>query len=277
MPLQSGSDRVLQAMRRSYRQERYLGIIDRVRAAMPDAAITTDIIVGLPGRDRGRLRADARRRAGGPVRRRVHVPVLPAARHPGRRRWTARCRRPSCRSATSGWSQLQDDIVLGGEQDAGRPRARRPRRRGRGPQGRRDAPPVRPRPRQPARALQPRRPRRRSSAPSRRHRDRPGHLRRTAPPGRRRSGPRASAAPGPATPGSRARRRGPHAGVLLGMPTMPALRSRPGQAADRAAPRRARGLRAPARRPCAGLVVRVHHPALRARRGRSRCARATTC
>ncbi|MCU7730003.1 tRNA (N6-isopentenyl adenosine(37)-C2)-methylthiotransferase MiaB [Actinoplanes sp. KI2] len=49
MPLQSGSDRVLKAMRRSYRQEKYLGIIDQVRAAMPDAAITTDIIVGFPG------------------------------------------------------------------------------------------------------------------------------------------------------------------------------------------------------------------------------------
>src|ERR1700730_15927791 len=49
MPLQSGSDRVLRAMRRSYRAERYLGIIDRVRAAMPHAAITTDLIVGFPG------------------------------------------------------------------------------------------------------------------------------------------------------------------------------------------------------------------------------------
>ncbi len=49
MPLQSGSDSVLKAMRRSYRQEKYLGIIERVRAAMPDAAITTDIIVGFPG------------------------------------------------------------------------------------------------------------------------------------------------------------------------------------------------------------------------------------
>ena len=49
MPLQSGSDRILRAMRRSYRAERYLGIIDRVRAAMPDAAITTDLIVGFPG------------------------------------------------------------------------------------------------------------------------------------------------------------------------------------------------------------------------------------
>jgi tRNA-2-methylthio-N6-dimethylallyladenosine synthase len=49
MPLQSGSDDVLRRMRRSYRRDRYLGIIDRVRAAMPDAAITTDIIVGFPG------------------------------------------------------------------------------------------------------------------------------------------------------------------------------------------------------------------------------------
>jgi tRNA-2-methylthio-N6-dimethylallyladenosine synthase len=49
MPLQSGSDAVLRAMRRSYRREKFLGIIERVRAAMPDAAITTDIIVGFPG------------------------------------------------------------------------------------------------------------------------------------------------------------------------------------------------------------------------------------
>lgn len=49
MPLQSGSSKVLKDMRRSYRQEKFLGIIERVRAAMPDAAITTDIIVGFPG------------------------------------------------------------------------------------------------------------------------------------------------------------------------------------------------------------------------------------
>ena len=49
MPLQSGSDRVLRLMRRSYRSARYLSILDKVRAAMPDAAITTDIIVGFPG------------------------------------------------------------------------------------------------------------------------------------------------------------------------------------------------------------------------------------
>ncbi len=49
MPLQSGSDRILKAMRRSYRSERFLGILDRVRERIPHAAITTDIIVGFPG------------------------------------------------------------------------------------------------------------------------------------------------------------------------------------------------------------------------------------
>ncbi len=49
MPLQSGSDSILKAMRRSYRAEKYLGILDRVRELIPNAAITTDIIVGFPG------------------------------------------------------------------------------------------------------------------------------------------------------------------------------------------------------------------------------------
>lgn len=49
MPLQSGSNKVLQQMRRSYRTDRYLGIIERVRKAIPHSQITTDIIVGFPG------------------------------------------------------------------------------------------------------------------------------------------------------------------------------------------------------------------------------------
>jgi tRNA-2-methylthio-N6-dimethylallyladenosine synthase len=49
MPLQSGSDAILKAMKRSYRSEKFLGILDRVRARIPNAAITTDIIVGFPG------------------------------------------------------------------------------------------------------------------------------------------------------------------------------------------------------------------------------------
>jgi tRNA-2-methylthio-N6-dimethylallyladenosine synthase len=48
-PLQSGSDRVLGLMRRSYRSARYLDWLGRIRAAIPDIAVTTDIIVGFPG------------------------------------------------------------------------------------------------------------------------------------------------------------------------------------------------------------------------------------
>jgi tRNA-2-methylthio-N6-dimethylallyladenosine synthase len=49
MPLQSGSDTILRAMRRAYRRDRYLAILDNVRRHIPHAAITTDIIVGFPG------------------------------------------------------------------------------------------------------------------------------------------------------------------------------------------------------------------------------------
>ncbi|MBA4506016.1 tRNA (N6-isopentenyl adenosine(37)-C2)-methylthiotransferase MiaB [Corynebacterium sanguinis] len=49
MPLQSGSDKVLKEMRRSYRSKKFLAILDEVRDKLPHAAITTDIIVGFPG------------------------------------------------------------------------------------------------------------------------------------------------------------------------------------------------------------------------------------
>ncbi|MFP4636197.1 MAG: tRNA (N6-isopentenyl adenosine(37)-C2)-methylthiotransferase MiaB [Nitriliruptoraceae bacterium] len=49
LPLQSGSDRILRAMRRSYRQRRFLNLVERTRELLPDAALTTDIIVGFPG------------------------------------------------------------------------------------------------------------------------------------------------------------------------------------------------------------------------------------
>ena len=49
MPLQSGSDEVLRRMKRSYRGKKFLRILDQVRERIPEAAITTDIIVGFPG------------------------------------------------------------------------------------------------------------------------------------------------------------------------------------------------------------------------------------
>jgi tRNA-2-methylthio-N6-dimethylallyladenosine synthase len=49
LPLQSGSTRILKAMRRTYSRERYLRLADEMRAAIPDLALTTDLIVGFPG------------------------------------------------------------------------------------------------------------------------------------------------------------------------------------------------------------------------------------
>src|SRR5213075_2089957 len=49
LPLQSGSTRVLKAMRRTYSRERYLRLVGEMRAAIPDLALSTDIIVGFPG------------------------------------------------------------------------------------------------------------------------------------------------------------------------------------------------------------------------------------
>jgi tRNA-2-methylthio-N6-dimethylallyladenosine synthase len=49
LPLQSGSTRLLKAMRRTYSRERYLDLVERMRAAIPDLALTTDLIVGFPG------------------------------------------------------------------------------------------------------------------------------------------------------------------------------------------------------------------------------------
>src|SRR5436190_2094207 len=49
LPLQSGSTRILKAMRRTYSRERYLRLVDELRAAIPDLALTTDVIVGFPG------------------------------------------------------------------------------------------------------------------------------------------------------------------------------------------------------------------------------------
>jgi tRNA-2-methylthio-N6-dimethylallyladenosine synthase len=53
LPLQSGSTRVLKRMRRTYGRDRYLALVDRLRDAIPDLALTTDVIVGFPGETEG--------------------------------------------------------------------------------------------------------------------------------------------------------------------------------------------------------------------------------
>jgi len=104
MPLQSGSDKVLKAMRRSYRQQRFLGIIERVRAAMPEAAITTDIIVGFPGE----TRTISRRRSKSSIPSATTAPSPSSSRRaarPRRRRWMDSCRTRSRSSAWNAWSR----------------------------------------------------------------------------------------------------------------------------------------------------------------------------
>ena len=59
LPVQSGSTRVLEAMRRRYTRESYLELVGAIRDRLPDVALSTDMIVGFPGRDRRGLRGDA--------------------------------------------------------------------------------------------------------------------------------------------------------------------------------------------------------------------------
>ncbi len=84
LPLQSGSSRVLKAMRRTYSRERYLALAETLRAAIPDLAFGTDIIVGFPGETEDDFRADARGRRS---RSATTAPSRSSTRHvPARRR-----------------------------------------------------------------------------------------------------------------------------------------------------------------------------------------------
>ena len=104
LPVQSGSDRILAAMNRRHTADDYLRMVDRLRAARPDLALSSDFIVGHPGETDGRFRRDAGAGARGrasPRRTASSIRRGPARRPPPRptrcrrRRRTAGCR--SCR------------------------------------------------------------------------------------------------------------------------------------------------------------------------------------
>ena len=137
MPLQSGSDAILRTMRRSYRSERYLGIIDKVRAAMPEAAITTDIIVGFPGETEAGLSSHSRCGCGSAILGSLHLPVLHPRRERRLRPWTTRSPSAVVQERYDRLVDLVGEICLAGEPEASRPASRGDVRRRRGPQGHR--------------------------------------------------------------------------------------------------------------------------------------------
>ena len=189
MPLQSGSDQVLRNMRRSYRQERYLGIIERVRAAMPEAAITTDIIVGFPGETEDDFQATLdvvreARFAGAFTFQYSKRPGTPAADLPDQ------IGPEVVKDRYQRLVAVADDVAWDENKSGRRTDRGADGRRGRGPQGRGDRAALRAGPGQPPRALRddP------HGHPAGRRGDHGGHVRGAAPPGR----------------GRRARRRTPH-------------------------------------------------------------------
>ena len=139
-------------MRRSYRAERYLGIIDRVRAAMPHAAITTDLIVGFPGETEEDFQAtldvvERARFASAFTFQYSKRPGTPAAELPDQ------LPKAVVQERYQRLIDLQERDLPGGERRSGRAHRRAARRHGRGPQGRQHRPDVGPCPRRPAGAL----------------------------------------------------------------------------------------------------------------------------
>ena len=211
MPLQSGSDRILRAMRRSYRSERFLGILDRVRERMPERRHHDRHHRRLPRRDRRRLRRHPAGRRAGAFHERLHLPVLDPRGHSrgddarsGAQGGRAGALQPSARAAGAHLAR--------GEPGAGRPRGRGARLDGRGQEGCGDAPADRPCGRQPPRALRAAR-RQRRTAPGRRRLG-AHHARGSLPPAGRRAGRCTAAHP----PHPRGRRVGSIAGRVLRRP-----------------------------------------------------------
>ena len=84
LPLQSGSSRILKAMRRTYNRERYLDRVAMIREHVPDCSLTTDIIVGFPGETEEDFAATLEVVERGRLRQRLHLRLLAAPRDRGR-------------------------------------------------------------------------------------------------------------------------------------------------------------------------------------------------
>ena len=93
LPVQSGSDAVLEAMNRQHTADDYRRLVERIRAARPDIALSSDFIVGFPGESDADFEATLQLVRDIGYATRLLLQILQAARHAGRRRAQADCRR----------------------------------------------------------------------------------------------------------------------------------------------------------------------------------------
>ena len=119
LPFQAGADRILAAMNRKHTRAEYLALVERIRAARPDIALSTDVIVGFPGETEAEFEATLDVLERGGLRPGLHLQVQPAARHAGSAAWsscptrlrTARLQRVLERSSTNSQTAFNSGCV----------------------------------------------------------------------------------------------------------------------------------------------------------------------
>ena len=121
LPVQSGSDRILAAMKRGYTALEYKSIVRRLRDARPQLSLTSDFIVGFPGRNRGRFRTDHETDRRCRLRWQLQLRLQRAPGHSGRAIRRSRSHAPSAQArlerlqaVVEGQYRARSEAMVGG-------------------------------------------------------------------------------------------------------------------------------------------------------------------